>query len=107
MLPNFAPVFVTLAGFLLFGERFSRLFLAGMAIAIAGAVILMGESFDLGPRHLLGDALALATALFYAGYIVVRRPAARAARHGADHGVERAGDLRRCCCRSRWPPARA
>ena len=70
LLPNFAPVFVTLAGFLLFGERFSRLFLIGMAIAIAGAVILMGESLDLGPRHLLGDTLALATAVFYAGYIV-------------------------------------
>jgi drug/metabolite transporter (DMT)-like permease len=70
LLPNFAPVFVTLAGFLLFGERFSKLFLAGMATAIAGAVILMGESLDLGPRHLLGDALALITALFYAGYIV-------------------------------------
>ena len=51
LLPNFAPVFVTLAGFLLFGERFSKLFLAGMAIAIAGAVILMGESLDLGARH--------------------------------------------------------
>ena len=70
LLPNFAPVFVTLASFLLFGERFSKLFLAGMAIAVAGAVVLMGDSLDLGPRHLLGDALALATALFYAGYIV-------------------------------------
>lgn len=70
LLPNFAPVFVTLAGFLLFGERFSALFLAGMAIAVGGAMILMGESFELGPRQLLGDSLALSTALFYAGYIV-------------------------------------
>jgi drug/metabolite transporter (DMT)-like permease len=71
LFPNFAPVFVTLAGFLFFGERFSKMFLAGMALAIAGAVILMGESLNLGASHLLGDALALATALFYAGYIVV------------------------------------
>lgn len=71
LLPNFAPVFVTLAGFLLFGERFSRLFLAGMAIAVGGTMILMGESFELGPRQLLGDSLALSTAVFYAGYIVV------------------------------------
>jgi drug/metabolite transporter (DMT)-like permease len=42
-----------------------------MMLAIAGAVILMGESLNLGASHLLGDALALATALFYAGYIVV------------------------------------
>ncbi|MFO1112485.1 MAG: DMT family transporter [Rhodospirillales bacterium] len=33
-------------------------------------MILMGESFELGPRQLLGDSLALSTALFYAGYIV-------------------------------------
>lgn len=71
LFPNFAPVFVTLAGFFLFGERFSRLFVLGMFCALGGAVILMGKSFDLGPRHLLGDALALTTALFYAGYIVV------------------------------------
>jgi drug/metabolite transporter (DMT)-like permease len=71
LFPNFAPAFVTLAGFLFFGERFSKVFLAGMAIALAGAVILMGESLNLGASHLMGDALALATALFYAGYIVV------------------------------------
>lgn len=70
LFPNFAPVFVTLASFLLYGERFSRQFLAGMTMAIAGAVILMGESFELGAMHLLGDGLALATAVFYAGYIV-------------------------------------
>ena len=71
LLPNFAPVFVTLAGFFLYGQRFSRLFLGGMALAIAGAVILMGGSIDLGARHFMGDTLALTTALFYAGYIVV------------------------------------
>ena len=70
LLPNFAPVFVTLAGYLLFGERFSALFLTGMAIAVGGVVILMGESLELGSRHLLGDTLALSTAVFYAGYIV-------------------------------------
>ena len=70
LLPNFAPVFVTLAGYLLFGERFSALFIAGMAIAVTGVMILMGESLELGSRHLLGDTLALSTAVFYAGYIV-------------------------------------
>lgn len=70
LFPNFAPVFVTLAGFAFFGERFSRTFLAGMALAITGAVVLMGASFQLGPQHLAGDALGLTTALFYAGYIV-------------------------------------
>jgi len=71
LFPNFAPVLVTLAGFVLFDERFSRLFLLGMGLAIAGALILMGWSFELGAGHVLGDTLALATALFYAGYIIV------------------------------------
>lgn len=70
LLANFAPVFVALAGFLLFGERFSRTFLLGMAAALAGACVLMGRSVTLSPTNLLGDALGLVTAAFYAGYIV-------------------------------------
>jgi drug/metabolite transporter (DMT)-like permease len=48
----------------------SRLFLVGMVTAIGGAFLLMGGSVSLGRDHLLGDALAFATALFYAGYLV-------------------------------------
>jgi drug/metabolite transporter (DMT)-like permease len=70
LLANLAPIFVTLAGYLLFSERFSRQFLLGMALAIAGAGILMGESLGFGAEHLLGDVLGLTTAAFYAGYIM-------------------------------------
>lgn len=70
LLANFAPVFVALAGFAFFGERFSRMFIIGMAAALAGACMLMGRSFTLSPTNLLGDALGLVTAAFYAGYIV-------------------------------------
>jgi drug/metabolite transporter (DMT)-like permease len=70
LLANFAPIFVTLASYLLFSERFSRQFLFGMALAIAGAGILMGESLGFGMEHVLGDALGLTTAVFYAGYIL-------------------------------------
>lgn len=70
LLANFAPIFVTLAGYLLFAERFSRQFLLGMALAIAGAGILMGQSLAFDPTHAVGDALGLTTALFYAGYIL-------------------------------------
>ena len=70
LLANFAPVFVTLAAFALFGERFSRTFLVGMALALVGACVLMGRSFTLSLTHLLGDALGIVTAMFYAGYIV-------------------------------------
>lgn len=70
LFPNLAPVFVTLLGWLLWRERVRPLFLLGMAVAIAGAGLLMGESVGLSRAHLAGDALALATAVFYAGYIV-------------------------------------
>lgn len=70
LLANFAPVFVTLAAFALFGERFSRTFLIGMAMALVGACILIGRSFTLSFTHLLGDSLGIVTAMFYAGYIV-------------------------------------
>lgn len=70
LLANFAPVFVALAGFVLFGERFSRLFLLGMSLALLGACVLMGRSFTLSPVNLLGDTLGIVTAMFYAGYIV-------------------------------------
>ncbi len=70
LLANFAPVFVALAGWLLFGERFTRTFLVGMATALTGACVLMGRSMTLSLDHLLGDALGLLTAVFYGGYIV-------------------------------------
>ncbi|MHC4224721.1 MAG: DMT family transporter [Planctomycetota bacterium] len=70
LLANFAPVFVTLGGWLLFGRRFGRLFLVGMAIALLGACALMGDSFTLSGKHVLGDALGLLTALFYGAYIL-------------------------------------
>jgi drug/metabolite transporter (DMT)-like permease len=46
------------------------MFIIGMATALAGACVLMGRSFTLSPINLLGDALGLVTAAFYAGYIV-------------------------------------
>lgn len=67
---NMAPVFVALFAFALYGTRFTRLFLAGMALALVGAVMLMGDSVALGGRHLLGDVLGLITAMFYAGYFL-------------------------------------
>ncbi|MHC4729926.1 MAG: DMT family transporter [Planctomycetota bacterium] len=70
LLANLAPVFVTLGGWLFFRRRFRRLFLVGMALAIAGAVLLVGDSLQFGDRHALGDALGLLTAVFYASYIL-------------------------------------
>lgn len=68
---NFAPIFVTPAAFLLFGERIRPAFLLGLLLSIAGAALLMGQSLTLSFDHILGDALGVVTAAFYAGYMLV------------------------------------
>jgi len=70
LLANFAPVFVTLAGYFLFKERFSRTFLLGMVLAITGACLLMGDSLVFRPERVVGDILGVITAVFYAGYLI-------------------------------------
>ncbi len=70
LLSNVAPVFVTLASWWLFGERFTPTFLGGLALAIGGVVVLMGDSLSLGRTNLAGDALGVATAVFYGGYLL-------------------------------------
>lgn len=70
LLVNMAPIFVTIGGWFLFRERVTRLFLAGLALALIGAAILVRGGFSLSREALLGDSLALVAALCYAGYIL-------------------------------------
>lgn len=73
LLANFAPVFVTLGGWLLLSQVVTRRFLVGMTVALAGAWLLMsGKASSAAPsdRPLLGDGLGLLTAVFYASYIL-------------------------------------
>lgn len=72
---NFAPIFVTLGAWLLFRQRVSRLFLIALAVTLGGAVLLIGPNFALGGRALLGDALGVLTAVFYAGYMLALKSA--------------------------------
>jgi drug/metabolite transporter (DMT)-like permease len=72
---NFAPIFVTLGAWLLFRQRVSRLFLTALAVTLSGAVLLIGPNFALGGRALLGDALGVLTAVFYAGYMLALKSA--------------------------------
>jgi drug/metabolite transporter (DMT)-like permease len=67
---NAAPIWVTLGGFFLFGERFSRVFLAGLVCAVAGILLLMGESLKISDQYLAGDAMGVAASVFYAAYIM-------------------------------------
>jgi drug/metabolite transporter (DMT)-like permease len=70
LITNLAPVFVTLASFLFFGERFRAVFVAGIVLAVAGAAVLMSNSLKHGEYSLRGDLMALVSAVFYAGYIL-------------------------------------
>jgi drug/metabolite transporter (DMT)-like permease len=70
LLANFAPAFVTIGGYLLFRRAFGRLFLVGMAVALLGMVLLMGQSGRVAADGARGDALGLLTAVFYASYIL-------------------------------------
>jgi drug/metabolite transporter (DMT)-like permease len=70
LLTNFAPFFVILGARVLFAERITPLLIVGMAVACAGAAMLVGASLRLTPRHMAGDALALVTAGFYGGYLL-------------------------------------
>jgi len=70
LLANFAPVFVTLGAWWWFGQGVRMTFILGMVTALAGASILIGTSVHISLRNLLGDALGLVTAVFYAGYIL-------------------------------------
>jgi drug/metabolite transporter (DMT)-like permease len=67
---NFAPIFVTLGAWLLYSHKVTRQYLMGMALALAGAAVLAGESFAITPDNLLGDFFGLVTAMFLASYIL-------------------------------------
>lgn len=70
LLANLAPIFVTLAGWLIWRRHVTRTFLAGMVVAIVGMFVLVGPNFSIGGTRLLGDALGALTAVFYAGYFL-------------------------------------
>lgn len=70
LLANLATIFVTLAAWLLWKQRPTRLFLAGLAAALAGVAMLVQTSLAFSPTALLGDALGVVTAMFYAWYLL-------------------------------------
>jgi len=77
---NGAPLFVTLAAWLLFGERIRTRFLLGLVLAVGGATLLVRGGEEGGDTRALGDLLGVATALFYAGYIISVKAARRTLR---------------------------
>ncbi|HEY8518889.1 MAG TPA: DMT family transporter [Gammaproteobacteria bacterium] len=70
LLSNLSPIVVAPAARLLFGERIAPRFVAGMLLSVSGAALLLGRSLDVSLETALGDALALAASVLYAGYVL-------------------------------------
>jgi len=74
---NTAPLWVALAARLLFHERLGGRFWVSLILILAGAVAVLGTDFS---RHItlgVGDLLAVAASLFYAGYYVLTQAGRR------------------------------
>lgn len=70
LLANLASIFVTLAAWVLWKQQPSGLFVAGLAAALIGTALLVRASLGFSPTALLGDALGVVTAMFYAWYLL-------------------------------------
>jgi len=68
LLANLAPIFVTLAAWLLWRKKPTLMFLSGLAAALIGVMLLIGGDFSHGGTAMLGDMLGVVTAMFYAAY---------------------------------------
>src|SRR5438046_7563351 len=70
LLANLASLFVTAAMWLFWRGRPSATFALGLAAALSGVGLLVHTSLQFSASALLGDALGVVTAVFYAGYIL-------------------------------------
>lgn len=67
------PAFVALAARVALGERTPAQVWLGILVTALGGLIITGGDFPGGGRALIGDAMALAGAVAFAGYLVIGR----------------------------------
>ena len=68
-----APLFIAVLSWLTLGERLSARQWAGVALGVAGTAILAGFEPRITPEMLIGDALAIGSAITFAIYSVIGR----------------------------------
>ena len=68
---NCAPLLVTVFAWMLLGERPRLGFVLSLGLAFAGMLLILAPKLGGGSHGLVGDALGLGTACFYAAYIMV------------------------------------
>jgi drug/metabolite transporter (DMT)-like permease len=71
LLSNLNPIFVGLAGYFLFGQKFDRRFVIGLVLALAGAVAFELSEAQFSADQIQGDALAFISAVFIATYLIL------------------------------------
>ncbi len=71
LLANTAPLWVGLGAMIIFHERLKPMFWVGLAIAMVGALLVLGAGFSEGPELGLGTFLGLLAAIFYGAYYLV------------------------------------
>lgn len=70
LLANTAPVWVGLGAMLFFKEELNWKFWAGLLLALAGAILILGLDGAKAANAGLGSLLGLAAAIFYGGYFL-------------------------------------
>lgn len=68
-----SPIFVAIASYFLFHEKLSKQAGVGIAIALAGSLLIGYDNWKLGPGSLFGGLLALLGALAVVGYMLIGR----------------------------------
>ena len=71
LLNNLTPIFTSLGSWAIFGRKFDRRFLIGMAIALVGALGLGLEDLQGEEGLLIGDVFAILSAVFLGAYFLV------------------------------------
>ena len=66
-------IWAALGARVILGERVRRAVFLGIAVALAGAVLITGADFVVSPRAFAGDMLALVGAVTAAGYLLTGR----------------------------------
>jgi drug/metabolite transporter (DMT)-like permease len=65
------PAFVAVVSYFLWGERFRRLTLAGIVVALLGVVLINYGGFTFGSQTALGNLLALLAAFSMGAYLLI------------------------------------
>ncbi|KAB7647740.1 DMT family transporter [Polymorphobacter fuscus] len=71
LLSNAASFLLPLWGFVVLRHRPGRKALLAIGFALAGTLLLVGQSAEVSQQHLFGDLLCLGAAVLYTGYLIV------------------------------------